>query len=310
MEKQKVEQVAKQEEASVVAPLRKSSGDKKKAGGKNGKVGLIVGIIAGVILLVGAIVGIVLLVSYTTLDYANTKELADEARELRLSIDGEKSCAGLFDEVFVAFDGSEFDEYLATCRSDMAGFEEKINILSGASGVRLDDDIKEKWEVFKKSYDNGFDAWMAVINASENIRDFAQNLDGIGEANLEDMTKEKLEELAKPLLESSNEKIKEYGQEIVDKLWNYIVATREVNEAWDNYWSADAENDDNELEIYYEKTEKLDEASTELEECLGFLDGEWVDEITGLDFDAEENDFIVYFDDVYEVIEQKYEENR
>ena len=284
-----------------------TSGDKSKD--KN-KKGLMAGIVVGVLVLVAVVVGVVCLISWLTIDYENTKTLADEANELRWGLDEDDSCYMVTHGSFYMGSGDEDDEFVAVltnCKNDLLDFEAKVNALSGASGVRLDDEIKEKWEIFKESYDRAFPAWLTILSGANDLYEFLVNLNGITSDSVDGYTREKVDELVKPLLESSNEKMQEYGRNLADKLWAYISAAQASNEAFSSYLETGSTAD---IEKYREQLMAFNDASEDLSDYLDELEDNWMKETSGVDIFTEENDFRTYFDDVYEVIEFKYEENR
>ena len=189
-----------------------ANGSKEKEKNKKGLIG---GIVVGVLVIVAVVVGVVCLISWLTIDYGNTKVLADEANKLRWELDEDDSCYMVTHGNFYMGSGGEDDEFvtvLTNCNNDLLEFEAKVNALSAASGVRLDDEIKEKWEIFKESYDRAFPAWLTILSGANDFYEFLVNLNGITSDSVDSYTREKVDELVKPLLESSNEKMQEYGK--------------------------------------------------------------------------------------------------
>lgn len=284
---------------------------KKPMDPKTKKMIIIICSIGGGLLLLG-IAAIIILPIILKVDYEKTHDLAETANDVRYEIQGYDSCGGVISYVNSSYQTTNsYDKYVSECKSDLAVFKESISSLSKDNGINRDDEIKEKWDDFKTSYDKAFAPYEQLIDIYSDWHTFVASWYDASSGNdwLDTMSESKVKSLTSSLTNSNNNELKKYGEGYASARWKQIKAYQDYKKAYNAYYDASYSSPDKTSlrNAMNAASEAYDGANKSYRDFIADEpDIRETDKIIGIDIDADENQFLSKFADVYRIVAEKY----
>ena len=214
---------------------------------KKSKTGLIVVIV--ILLLVaiaGGIAAVFLIPALSKVDYTSAYRKAKDVKTLVAEISEKTNCEKVvkYAESYSNVTSAEYAKYVKECKAEVEDtIGSSITALGETDGVAKDSEIKEKFDAFKKAYDelvafgDGLDEKLAVYeemqaflyNAKGGTRGVHYSCGCLG-CDTPISTDDQIEAIVASLVESDDERLAEFGE-----TWATMAkATRDKGEAYYN----------------------------------------------------------------------------